>query len=66
MIRLLVHLGISTPTAAGSLIFMIALYVLLKLAVVPDPSPVVDTQLAYYTVNPFAQAETLATESYTQ
>jgi hypothetical protein len=52
IILLLVHLGISTITAASGLIFRIALYVLLKLAVVPDLSPVVDTQLAYYTTNP--------------
>jgi hypothetical protein len=40
IILLLVHLGISTLTAASGLIFRIALYILLKLAVVPDLSPV--------------------------
>jgi hypothetical protein len=52
IILLLVHLGISTLTAASGLIFRIALYILLKLAVVPDLSLVVDTQLAYYTAKP--------------
>jgi hypothetical protein len=45
-------LSISTLTAVSGPIFKIVLYVLLKLAVVPDLSPVVDIQLAYYTANP--------------
>ena len=43
-IQLLVHLGISTLTAASDLTFRIALYVLLKLAVVPGLCTVVDAQ----------------------
>jgi hypothetical protein len=43
-IQLLVHLSISTLPAGSGLIFRIAFYVLLKLAVVPGPYTVVDAQ----------------------
>ena len=44
-IQLLVHLGISTFAAASDLTLRIALYVLLKLAVVPGLYTVVDAQV---------------------
>ena len=42
--QLLVHLGISTLAAASDLNFRIALYVLLKLVVIPGLCTVVDAQ----------------------
>jgi hypothetical protein len=42
--QLSAHLGISTLAAASDLTFRIALYVLLKLEVVPGPCTVVDAQ----------------------
>jgi hypothetical protein len=44
IIQLLVHLGISTLAATSDITFRVALYVLFKLAIVPDLCTVVDTQ----------------------
>jgi hypothetical protein len=67
-IQLLVHLGISTLTVASDLIFRIALYVLLKLAVVDAQRTRRKRLYSTCLLSPqaLAQAKTLATEPFTQ
>jgi len=74
-IQLLVHLSISTFAAASDLTLRIALYVLLKLTVVPGLRTIVDAQVfdesvlvrfAHYHRKPLPEGKTLAIEPYTQ